>query len=328
MQKVLVTGAYGFLGAYIVKELKENGYYVIAFGRDKEQLSRLRDEHVSIFEGDFRALPDIKKASVGTDYVVHCGALLKGWGKRRDFIETNVNGTMNVLEACRINNIKRMVYISSPSVYPFQDSFHLTEADYNEGNHLNNYIESKILAEKAVRAQKVVPYSVIRPRGICGIGDKNMFPVLIRANDKIGIPMFQRDDVIVDLCCVENAALAVRLCMEKEIAVNKVYHITNGEPKTLTDLAEEMFSGLNKKAKYFRLPFGAAYGIAAFLEGIYKLFRIYDRAPVLTRYDVCTLGKSQVFDITKAQTELGYKPKITISEMIKNYAAAYLEGKA
>ena len=53
-----------------------------------------------------------------------------------------------------------------------------------------------------------------------------------------------------------------------------------------------------------------------------------DKAPALTRYNVCTLGRSQVFDITKAKTELGYVPKVSLSEMIRAYAEAYQRGEA
>ena len=328
METVLVTGAYGFLGTYAVRELRENGYRVIAFGRDPEKLARLAGENTLLYQGDICHPEEIAKACAGADYVIHCGALLKGWGRREDFIRTNVGGTRNVLAACEQNGVKRLVHTSSPSVYPLQNSLHLTEADYNEKNHLNYYIESKILAEKLVRSQTKVPYAIIRPRGLCGIGDRNMLPVLIRANETVGIPMFRNGEVLADLCCVENVALSLRLCMEKEEALGQVYHITNDEPTRMKDLADEMFTALGKKQKSLRIPFFAAYGAAGLLEGIYKLFGIWDKAPALTRYNVCTLGRSQVFDITKAKTELGYRPKVSLHEMIRAYASAYQEGRA
>ena len=328
MEKVLVTGAYGFLGRYVVKEMREHGYRVIAFGRDPEKLSALKGENIEIFRGDFCDPADITKACEGVDYVIHCGALLKGWGRREDFIRTNVEGTRNVLDACEKNHVKRLVYTSSPSVRPLENNLHLLEKDYNENNRLNYYIESKILAEKMVRSQTAVPFSAIRPRGLCGIGDRNMLPVLIRANNSVGIPMFRKGEVMADLCCIENVALALRLCMEKDEALGQIYHITNDEPRKMSELAKEMFTQLHMKQKSLHIPFGAAYAAAAVLEGIYKMFGIWDKAPALTRYNVCTLGRSQVFDITKAKTELGYRPKVTISDMIRQYAEAYFRGEA
>ncbi len=330
INKVLVTGAYGLLGSHTVRELIENGYHVRAFGRDPEKLMKLAGEfestQIETFCGDFCNAEDIDKACEGMDYVVHCGALLKGWGRRSEYIRTNVEGTGNVLGACAKNGIKRLVHTSSPSAHTLRNNLNITEDDQNEGNRLNYYIESKLMAEKLVRGQNRVPYAIIRPRGITGIGDKNMLPVLINVNRQIGIPLFQKGKVLVDLVCAENAALALRLCMEKDEALGQAYNITNGEPKLVTELAEEMFTALGTKARYIRLPFLPVYVAAGVLEAMWKFLRIYDKAPPLTRINVCTLGRSQIFSIDKAKRELGYEPKVSLSEMIKKYAEDYGRG--
>lgn len=327
---VLVTGAYGLLGSHTIRELIENGYHVRAFGRDAGKLQKLAAEYessqIDVFCGDFCNAEEIIKACEGMDYVVHCGALLKGWGRRSEYIRTNVEGTRNVLNACAEHNIKRLVHTSSPSAHALRNNLSITEDDQNESNKLNYYIESKLMAEKLVREQDTVPYSMIRPRGITGIGDKNMLPVLINVNRQIGIPLFQKGKVMVDLVCAENAALALRLCMEKEEALGQAYNITNGEPKLVTELAEEMFAALGTKARYIKLPFMPVYAVAGILEAVWKLLKIYDKAPPLTRMNVCTLGRSQIFSIEKAKKELGYEPKVSLSEMIRKYAEDYNRG--
>lgn len=326
-ENVLVTGAYGLLGSHAVRELIENGYHVRAFGRDPDRLQKLAAEYendqIDIFCGDFCNAAEIDDACEGMDYVVHCGALLKGWGRRSEYIRTNVEGTRNVLEACARHGVKRLVHTSSPSAHALKNNLCIKEEDQNENNRLNYYIESKLLAEKLVRGQDKVPYSMIRPRGITGIGDRNMLPVLINVNRQMGIPLFQKGKVLVDLVCAENAALALRLCMEKEEALGQAYNITNGEPKLVTDLAEEMFRALGTKAKYIRLPFMPVYAAAGMLEAVWKLLRIYDKAPPVTRINVCTLGRSQIFSIEKARRELGYEPRVSLSEMIREYAEDY-----
>jgi nucleoside-diphosphate-sugar epimerase len=112
--------------------------------------------------------------------------------------------------------------------------------------------------------------------------------------------------------------------MEKEEALGQAYNITNGEPKLVTELAEEMFTALGTKARYIRMPFIPVYAIAGVMEAVWKLFRIYDKAPPLTRMNVCTLGRSQIFSIEKAKRELGYEPRVSLSEMIKKYAGDYV----
>ena len=326
MIKVLVTGAYGFLGKYLIKELTGNGYSVIAFGRKKAELDKLKRENVETFVGDFCDEEAITEASKGADYIIHAGALSTVWGKRDDFLKTNVDGTANVIKACRANNIKKLVYVSSPSIYATtRDRLNITEDDYDETNSLNYYIESKILAEKELRASDI-PYVVIRPRGLFGIGDTSIIPRLIRANRKIGIPLFNGGKNIVDITCVENVALALRLAMEKDVPSGSVYNITNGEPREFKSILEELFEQIGESPKYLKLGLGFMLGVSSLIEFIFKLFRIY-KEPMITRYNICTLGYSQTLNIEKAKEELDYKPLITLSEGIAKYAEDYKRNK-
>jgi len=327
MKTVLVTGAYGLLGRYTVQEMKAHGYFVRAFGRDPQKLKELESENVEIFVGDFCDPDDIDEATEGMDYVIHCGAKL-GWGKRDDFMKNNVEGTQNVIHACIRNKVKRLVFVSAPSVRPLKNNFRITEKDYNDRNHLTYYIESKIKAEKLVREQTQVPYSIIRPRGVCGIGDQRLIPVLINANKTIGIPLFGKGNIIVELCCAENAALALRLCVEKDEALSQAYNITNDEPTLITELADEMFTALGVRSKFLKLPFYPVYAAASVLEWFYKTCKIFDKAPAFTRSDICMLGRNQIFDISKAKKELGYEPRVTLSQMIREYAEDYKKQQA
>ena len=323
MSRVLVTGAYGFLGRYVVRELLAHGYEVVAFGRKRDKLEALRAdgaEEAELFVGDFCRQEDITAATKHVDYVIHAGALSTVWGKRSAFMETNVRGTQRVVRACKKNKVKRLVFVSSPSIYAGKcDRLDIPETDFNASNRLNYYIESKILAEKVLREQQSVPYVIIRPRGLFGIGDGSIIPRLIRANRKIGIPLFREGRNVVDISCVENVALALRLAIESEVAAGRVYNITNGEARAFREILEELFRELHEKPRYLRLPLGFMYGVASLLEGIYRLFRL-NGEPAFTRYTICTLGFSQSLNIEKAERELKYRPIISLSEGIKKYA--------
>ena len=321
MEKVLITGAYGFLGRHVVNEIKNSGYEVIAFGKSEEKLAGLKDGSVSIAVGDFTVADDIIKATEGVDYVIHCGAKMANWGRKEDFVKVNVGGTQNVINACRVNGVKRLVYTSSPSCRPLEDNLAFREEDYNVNNHISAYVESKIMAEQLIKDETVVPWSAIRPRGLFGVGDRHLLPQLLKLNSGIGIPLFEKGEVVIDLCCIENVALALRLCMEKESAEGEIFNITNGEPRRLKELCEELLPLFGVEPRFCHIPFGPVYAGAAAVEGIYKLFGIYDKAPPITRHDLLTISRSQVFDITKAKTVLGYTPKITIREEAEKMAA-------
>ena len=180
--KVLVTGATGFLGEYIVKELSEKGYKVIAFGRNEEKgrdLSR-RYIHTSFIKGNFENIDDLKNIDENIDYIVHAGGLSTVWGKWKDFYNSNVKGTENIIRFCKESDIKKLVFISSPSIYAKpKDGFLIKEEEAPSENRLNFYIRSKILAESRIKEISNMTWVIIRPRGIFGVGDTSIIHRLL-----------------------------------------------------------------------------------------------------------------------------------------------------
>ena len=323
MKKVLVTGATGFLGKYVVEELVEHGYQVRAFGRNSQVGRSLENSSVSFFQGDLTKANDVLEACQGMDLVVHAGALSTVWGSWEDFYQANVLGTKYVLEACRQTGIQRLVYVSSPSIYAApRNQLGIKESDAPEENKLNNYIRSKLASEKLFKDYPDVPSIILRPRGLFGIGDTSILPRVINLSQKLGIPLIGDGRQLMDMTCVENVALAIRLAIEAPEAKGEVYNITNGEPRAFRDLLEESLTGLDYPIKYRKIPASLLSGIASSLEFIYKTLNLKGEPP-LTRYTYYLLRYSQTLDISKAERELGYHPKISISEGIEQYVQDY-----
>ena len=320
MMTVLVTGATGFLGGYVVDEFMTNGYRVIAAGRDQKKLRALKTKGVQTFRGD---LSSLSKITEPIDIVVHAAARSTVWGSWKVFYSDNVLGTQSVVDFCRRKKIKRLVFVSSPSVYSSAgDRLHITESAVDPHNRLNNYIRSKIAAERVVRdASTEIKTVILRPRGIIGVGDTSIVPRLLAANASFGIPLFNGGSNIVDLTCVENVALACRLAAESPNAVGKTYNITNGEPRKFKDIVRQLFDGLGVEPRFRYRNVRVVYGVAMIVEGMYRLLRIKAEPPI-TRYTVCTLGYSQTLNISRAKRDLGYKPKIGLDKGIQQYVAA------
>lgn len=327
MKKVLVTGATGFLGKYLIEELLNNDYEVVAQGRKENVLSDIKEKYnAQILKC---SLDEIKNVELKVDYVIHAAALSTVWGKWEEFYNSNVVGTENVIDFCKKNNVKRLVYVSSPSIYSAKcDRLNIKEEDFDKNNQLNFYIKSKILAENLINSieDDKLEKVIIRPRGLFGIGDTSIIPRLINANRKIGIPLFNDGKNIVDITCVENVALALRLAIESKNAVGNTYNITNGEPREFKNILEELFEQINEPPKYLKINLNLMYGVSSIIEFIYKLFHIY-KEPMITKYNICTLGYSQTLNIEKAKKDLNYIPKMTLSEGIKKYAEDYKRNK-
>lgn len=322
--RVLITGATGFLGGYAVREFLNQGFHVLAHGRNPAALQLLQGLGAQTQLGDLAQLPGIREP---VDVVVHAAALSSPWGRWRDFEKSNVEGTRHVVSFMERNSVPRLVFVSSPSVYADKgDRLGMTEAQPFRHKPLTPYIRSKIAAEAVLREAhscgKVPELVTIRPRGIIGAGDTSVAPRLLDAYRKIGVPIFGGGSNLVDLTAVENVACALRLAAQIREATGQVYNITNGQPRPFKELLEILFTELGLPPRYRPANANLMYGAGAILEAIYRALPRSPEPP-LTRYMVSTIAYSQTLDITRARAELGYEPRVDIEQALANFAAAY-----
>lgn len=150
--KFLVTGGAGFIGSNIVEELLKRGYSVRVldnFSTGKRENLKDFEKDIEIVEGDIKSYHTVNKAVKGVDIILHQAALPSVPRSIYDPIttnEVNVSGTLNVLEAARENNVKRIVYASSSSVYG--DNPELPKHEGMMPNPLSPYAVSKLAGEK------------------------------------------------------------------------------------------------------------------------------------------------------------------------------------
>ena len=315
--KVLITGATGFLGKYVVEELKNNGYQVVAFGRNEKIGKALIDSNVEFFKGDIENREDLLRAFQGCSAVIHAAALSTVWGKWNNFYKVNVLGTRNIVEICEKQGLK-LVFVSSPSIYAgAKDQLDVKENEAPKDNNLNFYIKSKIMAENIIKNSKL-NYMIIRPRGLFGIGDTSIIPRLLDLNKKMGIPLFADGKQKVDVTCVENVAYALRLALENEKYSRQTYNITNDEPIEFKEILTLFFNEMGTEGKYLKWNYRPILTLVSILEKIYKLFGI-EKEPPLTKYTLYLMRYSQTLNIDKAKKELGYYPQISVLEGVKKY---------
>lgn len=320
--KIIVTGATGFLGKYLVGDLLANDHQVVAIGRNLERLAELKAMGAEVLAMDLTDGEEVLELMPTADAVIHAAARSTVYGRWQDFYRDNVLASEHVLQACQKKAIKRLVFVSSPSIYTAkEDRFDIKEDEYDAGNKLNNYIRSKIAAEQRLHQLKAdTELVIVRPRGLFGVGDTSIFPRLLRANGTIGIPLFKRKEpTIVDVTCVENVAYSLRLCCETAGIDGEVFNITNGEPMYFKQIIERIFAQLGDEVNFRSMNIRLMYGLAAILERTYQLFRIKNE-PALTRYTVCTLAYSQTLNIQNAVEKLGYQPQKTMAQGIDDYA--------
>ena len=187
VMKIVVTGGGGFLGAAMVRRLLHDGHKVSVVARG---LTSAAQPDVEFIKTDINNLTNLKVAFRNADVVVHCAALSAPWGRRADFMLNNVQGTAHVVAAADAMKVRRLVHVSSASVYfEYADRLGMRE-DAPLPAPVNAYAESKQLAEReAVKFNGEV--FIMRPRGIYGPGDPHLLPRLLRVMKSKPLPLLR-----------------------------------------------------------------------------------------------------------------------------------------
>jgi nucleoside-diphosphate-sugar epimerase len=322
--KVLVTGGGGFLGSAIVRRLVARGDQVHSLSRrsypDLDLLG------VAQHQGDVADSLAVLDTARGCDVVFHVAAKAGLGGRYRDFHRTNVTGTQNVLAACRRLGIPRVVYTSSPSVvFDGRDMEGVNEYAPYPARYLAAYPRTKALAEQAVRAANGSDLATValRPHLIWGPGDNHLVPRLLARARAGRLRRIGRDSKLIDSVYIDNAAAAHllaadRLLPESPLA-GKVYFITNGEPLPVWDLVNRILAAAGLGPVTRSIPFPIAYGVGWVLE---KVFVVVggERDPPMTRFLAKELTTAHWFDISAARRDLGYEPKVSITEGLHRLA--------
>lgn len=320
---VLVTGATGFVGFPLVAALLAQGKTVRAMGRNPAKLARLAQMGAEPCRADLGGDPaNVISACAGTSVVYHLGALSAPWGKRKDFETVNVGGTTAIIEGCRRGGVGRLIHVSSPSVlFDGRDHCEIKNDDAYPSRFVSVYSQTKKWAEDKVNAARdTVPAVIVRPKAVFGPGDTTLLPRLINAARQDRLPQIGNGTNRVDLTYIDNAVHALLLAAEAPGAIGKTYTITNGEPAPLWEIIRTVLQGLDIPSALRTVPLPVALAAAAVQEAV---AHITGREPLLTRYGVLILARTQTYDITPARRDMGYEPIVSLHDGITRTVAAF-----
>lgn len=318
--KILVTGGGGFVGGYIVERLLARGYAVRSIGRSPQP--ELVAKGVEVVCGDLTDATAVSAACEGVDAVFHVAARAGVWGSWESFYGPNVIGTRNVLSACRKWQVKRLVYTSTPSVVFNGDSIRGGDESLPYGkNWLCHYAETKALAEQEALAANSEKLQVValRPHLIFGPGDPHLLPRVVESVKAGRLRIVGDGSAKVDVSYVGNVAdahLDAFDALERGKGAGQAYFISQGEPVDLWSWLNSILEGLGQPPLTQKIPLPLAYGIGALCEGAWKVLRRRTDPPI-TRFVAVELAKDHYFDISKAQHELGYRPRVPMNEALK-----------
>ena len=316
MPQIAITGATGFLGRRCAEVFSRAGHAVKALGRNPIVLKELAEDGLTVHRCDLADQNGLRYAFAGCDTVVHCAALSSLWGRAEAFHAANVQGTAEVIQACRAADVGRLIHISTPSVYmERRDRLDIREGDPLPRRFINAYASTKFQAEELLR-QSGMETIILRPQGIFGPRDRAILPRLLRIGQRGIIPCFGDGLQQIDLTYVDNVVDAIQLAVAApKSAAGRVYNITNGEPVVQLSLIEDVLRRLGMPVRRKRLPWSVLYPAAWITERCHALLRS-SVEPTLTVYGLCMLAYSRTLNIDAAQRELGYRPHVCMAEGI------------
>ncbi len=306
--KVLVTGATGFLGGWLVKRLLAEGHDVRIIKRVSSSLEELEGLKLDIVAGDVTDKESLIKACRGIDTVFHLAGLI-GYSRaqREPMHKVNVVGTANVIEACRLNNVRKLVHLSSVvAIGASFDRVPLNETSTYNVAHLHlGYFDTKYEAEALVRSAVLrgeLDAVMINPSTIYGPADAKKGSRGVQLKVARGkFPMYPPGGVsIVSVDDVLDAIIAV---WQKGKPAER--YIVSGENLLLKDVFDQIAAISGVKPPSIALPRPAIFALGAVGDVLEKFGK---KGPVNSE-TAWTSTLYHWFDNSKAQNELGLKFK-------------------
>ncbi|MHB1038653.1 MAG: NAD-dependent epimerase/dehydratase family protein [Pirellulales bacterium] len=324
--KVLVTGAGGFLGLYVVEQLVARGDTVRGLCRHRS--AALDALGVETIQADLCDHEAAVAACAGMDTVFHVAGTAGIWGPWAHYYDINTLGTRYILEGCRKHGVRRLVYTSSSSVtFDGVDQEGLDESIPYAKRWLCHYPHSKALAEQEVLAANGLDglwTCSMRPHLIWGPRDRQLVPRLLARAEAGQLCQVDRGTNRIDIIYVENAAAAhiqAADALGPGSPVNgRPYFISQGEPINCWQWINDLLTLAGQPAVTRVMSASAAWVVGSVLEAFYRVFGLTDE-PRMTRFLAAQLSRSQYFDISGARRDFGYEPKISTAEGMRRLGA-------
>lgn len=306
---IVVTGAAGQVGSVLVRELVRQNRKVKAIVLPSDNLQSLQHELIEIVEGDVRDKKFLRQAFSNARIVFHLAGIVSiTSGNKKLIEEVNVEGTKNVIEACKETNVKRLVYTSS--VHAFVELPHgqlINEsAPIDPKRVVGDYAKSKAKATLLVKAavEKGLDAVIVYPSGIIGpyaYTLSNMGQLFIDyAKGRIPV-MIEGTYDFVDVRDVVQGILAA-----SERAEKGENYILSGYQITLKQIFYILANITGRKPPKIYVPHWLLRLFVPFVTWVNKFS---NKIPTLTSYALYTISSNSLFSHEKAREQLDYKPR-------------------
>lgn len=311
------------MGRHVVRTLVSAGWWVRALVRPSQMTTFASSfPSVAVSPGDLSDVGAVRRACDGVQALIHCAALMAGaeWASRREFYQVNVDGTRHVLQAAVEQGVRRVLHISTvgvlgtPSLIPADET-----APY--GKHLSVYEWSKREAERLVLEwiqEKKIEGTILRLAQLYGPGMVYGWAQTFRAIRDGSMRVAGRGDALLHLTHVDDVVQAICLALEHpDRTAGEVFHVAGPEALPIRGVLYTA-ADLMGVARPKHVPYALVHGVAIALSVVpYRLKPPALR--LLTPHRVKFFRRDHVYDISKAESRLGYRPQVKVLDGFKRW---------
>ncbi|MGA8677744.1 MAG: hopanoid-associated sugar epimerase [Candidatus Acidiferrales bacterium] len=306
--KTLVTGATGFVGSHVARQLASAGHSVRVLVRPTSNVKVLDGVAVEFVEGDLRDAASLTRAMQGAQRVYHVAADYRLWTKNPgEIYESNVEGTRRLIEAAHRAGAERIVYTSTVATIavPCHGALPNENTWATLDEMIGHYKRSKFLAEQVAldAAQSGSPVIIVNPTAPVGPGDWKPTPTGRIVLDFLKGKMPAYVDTGLNVAPVEDVAAGHLLAAEKGRIGER--YILGGRNMTLKQILDALAAIAGRSAPWIRLPHAVAL-MAGYADELFS--RVMRREPQIPVEGVKMSRHKMFVESDKALRELGYHP--------------------
>jgi nucleoside-diphosphate-sugar epimerase len=306
--RYFVTGATGFVGSHVARQLVEAGHQVVAVVRDPDKAGELAGMGVEVYRGDVTDKESMRAPMQGVDGVFH----IAGWYKigvrdKSDGEKVNIQGTRNVLELMKELAIPKGVYTSTIAIHSNTHGKLADESHRYDGPHLSEYDRTKAVAHRQVAepmAAEGLPLVIVMPGLVYGPGDTSAVRTTLIRYLQRKLPGIPRTTAY-SWGYVDDVARGHVLAMEKG-KPGETYNLA-GPTHTLAEALQMAQKITGIPAPRLQLPPGMLKATAAFMGQVEKVTAVPDEYS--GEYLRVIAGVTYTGANDKARRELGYDPR-------------------
>jgi nucleoside-diphosphate-sugar epimerase len=309
MTAAFITGGSGFIGGRLIERLIADGHAVRALARSDEAAARVRERGAEPVGGDLADVGALRAGADGCEWAFHAAATLGDWGSPDEFERGNVDGTRNVIVACREGGVRRLVHVGTEAaLLAGQPLVNVDESAPLRPDSAALYSSTKARAEQLVIDANGDGFEtvVIRPRFVWGRGDTTLLPTMVELVRSGRFAWIGSGHHLTATTHVENTVEGLMLGATLG-APGNAYFVTDDGPVDFRDFVSELLATQGVDAPTRSIPSPAARALAILGETAWRTFPLPGRPP-LTRFGYWIASQECTIRIDKARAELGYQP--------------------